>query len=229
MFPSRWPLPVRSSVMLLVFASLMLGTEGTAQAAATPVAIWHMNNTGNVMTDASGNGHRGTLRNVTTGKRGFAGTAFGFYSKPSRVKVPSSSLLNPRTDRFTVRVRVKFATRPTASVGDYDLVRKGLAGTAGGHYKVEILQNGYGYCLFKGAAGRVILSRGPNLADSSWHTITCRRYGRTVSLTIDGRTYQKAGPTGRIANTSPVFVGAKDDSGGDQYRGVMDEVTIWRG
>lgn len=202
---------------------LVVGLAGPAHAATT-VADWQMNDTGTVMTDSSGLGNNGVLTNVGTD-----GSTFTFQGKPSVVSVKHSASLNPGSTTFTATARIRFATVPSSAVGDYDLVRKGLAGTAGGHWKMEIVQSGKGYCLFKGSAGRVVLTAGPNLADNAWHTITCQRAGTTVRLTVDGTTYSKSGPTGTIANTKPVYVGAKNLSGGDQYAGAMDFVTLSTG
>ena len=192
--------------------------------AATTVASWQMNDTGTVMTDSSGNANTGAVKNVIRD-----GSTFTFAGKPSVVSVKHSATLNPGTATFTATARVKFPAVPTVAVGDFDLVRKGLAGTAGGHWKMEIVRSGKAYCLFHGAAGRVVLSAGPNLADSSWHTISCQRAGSTVRLTVDGATYSKSGQTGNIANTSTAYVGAKNVSGGDQYTGSMDWVTLSTG
>jgi hypothetical protein len=188
-----------------------------------------MDDTRPVMTDSSGNNLHGTTKNVAVNQPGKVGRAFGFLTKPSLVTVPTSPKLNPGSGTFSVSAWVKFAAKPSAAVGDYDLVRKGLAGTAGGHWKMEIVQSGSGYCLFKGPSGRVVLTKGPNLADNAWHSIRCTRSGTTVTLTVDGTTYTKNGPTGTIANTAPLLVGAKNASGGDQFSGYLDEVVITAG
>lgn len=192
--------------------------------AATVVANWQMNDTGTLMTDSSGHGNTGTLKNVRTN-----GSAFTFQGTPSVVSVKHATSLNPGSGTFTATVRLKFATPPSSSVGDYDLVRKGLAGTAGGHWKVEISQAGKAYCYFKGSTGRLVLTAGPSLANNAWHTISCQRAGTTVRLTVDGTVYTKSGPTGTIANTSALYVGAKGLSGGDQFAGSMDYVTLTAG
>lgn len=209
--------------MVLATALLTAVPAGRADAAVL-VASWQMNDTGAVMSDSSGNGNQGILKNVATN-----GSTFGFRGLPSVVSVKHSAGLNPGAATFTASARIRFAAPPSTAVGDYDLVRKGLAGTVGGHWKMEIVQSGKGYCLFKGLSGRVVLTAGPNLADNAWHTVTCQRAGSTVTLTVDGTAYVKSGPTGTIANTSPVYVGAKTLAGGDQFTGDMDYVTLSSG
>ena len=215
------------SVLTLAVAAAVLAPS-PASAAAT-VALWHLDDTGTVMADSSGNGLNGKSVGVTLGQPGVAGTAYGFAKKPAYATVASSTKLNPGTAAFTVSARVKFATKPSAAVGDYDLVRKGLAGVQGGHWKMEIVASGKAYCLFHGAAGRVAFSNGPVLADNAWHAVSCTRSGTVVTLTVDGKTYSKTGATGSIANTSLLRVGNKNNSGGDQYTGLMDEVSIAAG
>jgi hypothetical protein len=228
MFVSSMSRPLSIVLTCVSAGAVVLATSGAAQA-ATAVAVWHMNDSGSTMTDSSGNNLNGTLKNVTTGQAGVSGTAFAWNVKPSVVTVKHSTKLNPGTAPFTVSLHVKFAARPSSSVGDFDLLRKGLSSTAGGEYKVEILRSGFAFCLFKGPGGQVSLSHGPNLANNAWHTITCNRSGSTLRLTIDGASFTKSGATGNIANTAPLYVGAKNPNGGDQYTGVMDEVTITSG
>lgn len=205
-------------------AAMLLLWQPVAQAASIQVAVWHMDDRGTTMTDSSGRGHNGTMRNVTGN-----GSYFTFAGAPSYVSVPTADDLNPGSSTFAVSVRVNFPRVPTRAVGDFDLVRKGLAGTKGGHFKVEIVANGKGYCLFHGSAGKVVISAGPNLAGTGWHTITCTRTATGVTLTVDGRNYVKRGATGQLANTKTLLVGIKTPGGGDQYTGLMDEVVIRKG
>ncbi len=216
---------------VVVAVGLVVGVllqAGVARAASYS-AVWHMDDAGTTMADSTGHGLTGTLTNVTVGAPGAVGTAFQFRARPASVKVASSPLLNPGSGAFTVTARVRFSVRPSTAVGDYDLVRKGLAATKGGDWKVEILPTGYAFCLFRGSAGTVSIKHGPNLADNRWHTIACRRSGSTVRLTVDGSSWTASGSTGTIANTSAVLLGAKGSGGEDQYAGLMDEVSVSTG
>ncbi len=189
-----------------------------------------MDDTGSVMNDSSPNNLDGTISsNVVTGVDGSIDDAFSFPRKPSTVTVPNSTKLNPGTSTFTVSVRVMFSDNPSSSVGDFDLVRKGLSSTNGGDWKLEILQNGYAFCQFQGSSGKVTVRRGPDLSDGRWHTISCTRYGSSVRLSVDGSVTSNSGSTGTIANTSAMYVGAKSPAGADQYIGRLDELQITRG
>lgn len=217
-----------SGALSTAVMAFLLATAAPARA-ATVVAAWNMDDTGSTMVDSSGRGHNGTLRNVGVGRPGVQGSAYEFRGKPSYVTVPSHADFAPGTGTFKISLSVRFAAVPSATVVDYDLLRKGLSGTSGGHYKVEILRSGRAFCLFSGSAGTVSITNGPNLANNAWHKITCTRSGTTVVLTVDGATWSKSGATGSIANSATVFIGAKNSSGGDQYTGLMDAVTITKG
>jgi hypothetical protein len=208
-----------------VVVGLLLLTAAPAHAAAV-VAAWNMEDTGSKMADSSGRGHTGTLHGVTVRQPGQPGLGYGFNGKPSYVTVPSAADFSPGTANIRISLSVRFSVLPSAAVGDYDLLRRGLSTTAGGDYKLEILGSGRAFCLFRGSGGPVSLSAGPNLADNQWHSLGCARIGKSVVLTVDGAAFTKAGTTGTIANTSAVFIGAKDGSGADQYRGLMDSVSI---
>lgn len=218
----------RSGGLSAAVLAFLLATAAPASA-ATVVAVWNMDGTGSTMTDSSGRGHTGTLRNVLVGRPGVQGSAYEFRGKPSYVTVPSHADFAPGTGAFKISMSVRFGAVPSAAVGDYDLLRKGLAATAGGNYKVEILRSGRAFCFFSGSTGTVSVTNGPNLADNRWHKITCTRSGNTVVLTVDGASWSRTGPTGSISNSSTVFIGTKNSSGEDQYTGLMDAVTITKG
>jgi hypothetical protein len=222
---------MRPQVLIPIGLALsVLGLVAVPADAATVVGLWHMEDSGTVMDDSSPNNLDGSISsNVVTGAEGSVGKAFSFPTTPSTVTVPNSTKLNPGTSTFTVTVRVMFSENPSSTVGDFDLVRKGLSATTGGNWKLEILQNGYAFCQFQGSSGKVTLSRGPDLSDGHWHTISCTRYGSSVRLSVNGSSTTKSGSTGSISNTSAMLIGAKSTAGEDQYIGRLDELQITRG
>lgn len=219
-----------------VVATALSAVGGTPAYASSVVALWHMDESlGSTMVDSSGNGLDGTVHNVNLAQPG-SGTgvgdrSYGFSTTPATVTVPTSALLNPGTAdiAFTMRLRMTPAQLPSAAVGDYDMLRKGLAGTRGGDYKMEVLDNGFLFCRFRGSTRAVTFRHGPNLADNAWHTVTCTRTASAIVLTVDGHSWPKAGATGAISNTSPVLIGAQNGAGVDQYEGLMDEVSVSTG
>lgn len=212
-----------------VSTALIIGSAGPAQAASTLVAQWNMGDAGSTMADATGRGHTGTLHSVSVHQAGVSGYGFGFSGHPAYVSVPTSADFRPGTSNFTISLSIRTGTRPSASVGDYDLIRDGLSSTAGGSYKMEMLRSGQAFCDVRGGSGEVGVTGGPNLADNRWHKITCTRAGSSVVLTVDGATFRTSGTTGSISNSSTLYLGAKDGGGADQYVGLMDSVSISKG
>jgi Concanavalin A-like lectin/glucanases superfamily len=196
-----------------------------AAPAAVTVSFWHMDETsGSTMVD-SVNGANGRLRNVGIGAAAHYGRGYRFNGSSSVVTVPHTRAHNvPSRTTFTVDALVRFPD-PPRTVGDFDLVRKGLSGTDGGHWKMEIFSNGRGYCQFRGSSGTVTVNAGPRLDDDHWHRISCVKRAGSVTLVVDGRSYGRRKRVGAIRNRAPLAVGAKA-SGGDWYRGLMDEVSI---
>ncbi|MDP9225043.1 MAG: LamG domain-containing protein [Actinomycetota bacterium] len=205
-----------------------------ALATTTTVALWHMNEVpgSTTMLDSSGHGNNGTLHNVLLGQPGVnAATdptdlAYGFDGTTSYVQVPTSATLNPGTAALTITMSLKFTQLPARN-HDYDLLRKGLAGTAGGDFKVELRDNGQAFCRFKGSSNKATLRKGPNLADGRWHVLECVKTDTNIQLIIDGATFTKSAKVGSMSNSSDVIVGAKP--GDDFYKGTLDEVRLDQG
>jgi Concanavalin A-like lectin/glucanases superfamily len=180
--------------------------------------------------DSSGNGNDGTTTNIT-GVPGFAGNGYHFDVSGSIATVPPSDSLNPGDADFALTVYVRFTEPPSTGVSDYDLIRKGLASTRGGDYKMEILPKknntqAKAFCFFKDSSktvGKIV--KGPNLADGVWHTVVCTKTSTSVQLTVDGTTYTNRVQLGSISNTDPVTIGAQSRSA-DWYEGDMDEVSV---
>jgi hypothetical protein len=189
---------------------------GAAQAAAFG-ASWQMNEKTGAAVDSSGNGNNGTLHG------GIVRTGSGYHFDGSGyVSVPNSASLNPGSGNITLTAKFTLDSAP-ASGKDYDLVRKGLAGTKGGDYKMEVLSSGKALCLFRGTNG-VSVTGGSNLGTGT-HTVKCAKTSSAVTLIVDGSTKaRKSAAAGSISNTSSVFLGAKP--GDDWTKGLVDFITI---
>ena len=210
--------------MGLVVAALA-ATAGTALG-ASPTAFWHMDEkSGSVAKDGTGHGYDGTIKNVKLGVAGVSGTGFEFNGTSSRILVQDAPGLRPVDKDFVVTVSVAFTAKPSE---DYDLIRKGLSSSSGGDWKIEILATSVGsqaFCYWKGSKGSVGKSGGPNLADGRYHKITCEKHATSVALVVDGVRFNVTKTIGRIDNTAQLSIGAKAGSGGDWYKGRMDEVS----
>ena len=214
----------RSSRLLMILVLVVvLSLVAAMPAYAATVGFWHMDESSGQMVDSSGSGNHGTLQNITRVSPGYngSGRAYSFNGSNSRVIIGNASSLNPGSQTITITAHVKFSSRPSASVGDYDLVRKGT-----GIYKMEILGSGQGYCHFKGTSGSLSVKAGPDLSDGRWHTIVCKKTSSSITLTVDGSSTSRSGNVGSISSSAPLILGGKPNASGDWYNGVMDEVSI---
>jgi concanavalin A-like lectin/glucanase superfamily protein len=205
--------------------SVLAGLALPQVAAAATVSLWHMDETsGTTMHDSVGANH-GALTNIALGQPGYAGTAYGFNGASSIVKVSTSPTLNPGSNNFSYSLHAAFSAVPSVAVGDYDLIRKGLSSTLGGEWKMEILRSGQASCHLKGSSGSGTVTKGPNLANGAWHTITCIKQPAAISLVVDGTTYSKTVTIGSISNSAKLTIGAKV-SGADWHNGLIDEASF---
>jgi concanavalin A-like lectin/glucanase superfamily protein len=212
------------SVSLVVAA---LAVSAGAALGASPTASWHMNETsGSVAKDGTGNGYDGALKNIKRGVPGATGTGFEFNGTSSRILVKDAPGLRAGDKDLVVTSFVAFTKVPAE---DYDLIRKGLSSSSGGDWKMEIIRTSVGaqaYCYWKGSMASKSKTGGPDLADGRYHKITCEKHATTVALVVDGKRYSSTKTIGRIDTTAQLSIGAKAGSGGDWYKGRMDEVSV---
>jgi hypothetical protein len=198
--------------------------EFTTQAKKSLRAFWHMEDRARLV-DSSRYRNNGSTHHIKGPADGVRGKAYHFNGSNSIVKVPSSNSLNPGSANIRLTLHVKFTKPPSTTVGDYDLIRKGLSTSGGGDYKAEVLRSGRAFCFFKGSSAKGSVLDGPNLADGKWHTISCTKTLESVQLTVDGKTYTRRAHVGSIANGDPLTIGAQA-RGADWYAGNMDEVSV---
>jgi len=194
---------------------------------ASPTALWHLDErSGSIAHDATGHGYDGAIKNMKLGVAGVVGSAFEFNGTSSRILVNDAPGLRAGDLDIVATLRVSFTTVPSE---DYDLIRKGLSSSSGGDWKMEIIRSSgkaVAYCYWKGSKASKGKSGGPSLADGKWHTITCEKHATQVALVVDGQRYTSTTTIGRIDNTAQLSIGAKAGSGGDWYKGRMDEVSL---
>ena len=200
--------------------------------AATVVAHWAMNEaTGaTTMVDSSGHSLNGAISSkVLVGQPGHSGRAYGFAGDGGLVSVADNDLLDPGGNSFEVELYFKSSTKPTSAVGDYDLIRKGLATTSGGDWKMEILQSGKVYCHFRGSSGGVNATGTSNVVDGKWHRLGCRTSSSGVAALVNGNIQSKSAKIpGSISNSASLTIGAKNATE-DQTTGVLDDIVITNG
>ncbi len=203
-------------VLALTCATGVVGA-GHAEAAAFG-ASWQMNEKTGKVIDSSGNHNDGTVHGGVTR----TGSQYQFDGHSGYVSVPNSASLNPGAADITITIAFSLDGNP-ASGDDYDLLRKGLAGTKGGDFKVEVLPGGKAFCRFRGS--KVSTVKGGTNLGTGTHTIKCVKTTSKVSLYVDGA--QKATQSvkvGAISNTQPVILAAKP--GDDFTKGAINFITI---
>jgi hypothetical protein len=210
----------RLAVVALTAASIV-ALAGPAQAALTVRALWNMDSLP-TMVDSAGGDNNGSTKNLT-----LSGGGYLFNSKSDLATVPDKSNLDPGSASIKLTARVKFSSVPAVG-GTYDIVRKGLSGTAGGDYKMEIARSSTGQavaaCTFRGKVS-VVAKGTVNLATGGFQTITCLKTASSVQVTAGGQTRTTNTAAGSISNASAVVIGGKGD-GTDAFPGVIDSVKI---
>ena len=194
---------------------------------ASPTAVWHMDETsGSVARDSTGHGYDGAMKSMKLGVPGVSGTGFDFNGTSSRIIVNDAPGLRAGDKDLVVTVSVSFTKRPS---GDYDLIRKGLSssssaatGRSRSCRRVSARR--------PTATGRARSRRRARPLAPAWPTAVTQDHLRKacdhVALVVDGHRYSSTKTVGRIDNTAQLSIGAKAGSGGDWYKGRMDEVSV---
>lgn len=213
------------AVGLLGAAAASLQASATAEA-ATAQYICSLSK-GNVCDDP--------LKATVAGEVTKATGGFGFDldgdGSPSYVKVSNSDIIDLTDFPITVASGVRAVEVPSRAVGDYDVVR----GNAAANYRIEIVARNNrttarASCYFKGEKNKGVATGGPDLSRlprTGWHRITCQNTGTAIKLFVDNTLVATTtASTGRLPNPGPLFLGAKDANGGDQFSGYARNVRI---
>ncbi len=199
----------------------IVALAGPAQAALSVRALWNMDSLP-TMVDSAGGDNNGSTKNLTLSSGGYL-----FNSRSDLATAPDAANLDPGSASIKLTARVKFTAVP-ASGATFDIVRKGLSGTAGGDYKMEIIRGTAGavaICTFKGSKGVVVARSTVNLATGAFQTITCLKTASSVQVSAGGQTRTTNAAAGTISNNAVVGIGGKGD-GTDAFPGVIDYVKI---
>ena len=217
----------RVSVFVVVAGMIVASMASPAWAVPLKGAELQMNETSGQMIDSSGNNNNGDPTDVRQ-----MGSRYVFNGSTSHVLVPDSDSLDPQGKDITLRARVKVTDTPMDD-DSYDIVRKGLSGSPGGDYKMEIKRAadptvGKLHCLFKGDGGTVDKEARRDIVDGNQHTLECIKTSTSVVARVDGKSGgTKAGSAGSISNPTNVLVGAKTaDPLDDTFDGSMYFVGI---
>lgn len=178
--------------------------------------------------DSSGKDHHGVVQGSTlVGLEGYEGKAYSFVRRGSWVLVFSRQDLNPGESDFVVSAWVNFADVPGVDE-TYDIVRKGVAYTPTGDFKLEIVDPGGVRCTVKDARRQEerVTTYDVDVSDGKWHHIACARTGSMVSVIADDFIESKKSHLGSVGNTMPLAIGSKY-GWEDQSNGRVDEISLY--
>src|SRR5512143_4345031 len=191
-------LAILPALLLLVLLALPARADGVT-------STWHLDESPGSTTVTSDDGFVGTFEDDGHGTGPVlvspstydASAGMLTFDGHGRVIVPDDPALRPFPQPFSVSVHARTTTVPNSTVGDFDLIRKGLA-TDNRYWKVELFPNSahtkaFAFCQMRGRnaalgkfVGTKLKATGQNLADGAWHTITCTKTDSQVSLFVDG-------------------------------------------
>jgi hypothetical protein len=185
------------------------------------------------MQDSSGKGRTGIIG--TTVETGVTSGAYKGYRWPvdtgtkdiNRLVIVDRPALNPFRNVFSVFLRLK------TDAMDGNIIQKGQANTAGGSWKIEVV-DGHVLCTFRGAAGRGAVGSRGVLANGNWHRVLCIRRATEVVIVVDGGIPRKdPGRTGLIDNNAELTIGGKKSCTAPNvscqyYVGMLDRVAVKR-
>ncbi|HJY81928.1 MAG TPA: LamG-like jellyroll fold domain-containing protein, partial [Candidatus Binatia bacterium] len=177
---------------------------------------------GTTASDASGNGHTGTVVNSPTWTTGKVGSALLLNGTNQYVDVPSNSAFNLTGD-LTVAAWVKDAAHGS-------LLAK-HNGSTSGDYAVYIHGSGIFDLYGDGLTPAAVSSTRAIPADHAWHHVAVTRQGSTVTFYLDGSAAGTASMAGAFhTNSSPVDIGC-DETGCNDLNGLLtgsvDEVRLY--
>jgi hypothetical protein len=223
-------------------ASVVGGAAATADALAEKAtsALAFYTFDGDALLDISGHSH--TLRVVA--RNGGAtrvvahgtGKALAFPKKCTGRSCPrvalrakSATELNPGRRPLAFGASVLLAQSQTTK--GQNVLQKGYS-ARGSQYKLQI----------DGAAGRPscalvdaqkkgirLAHSSVSVADGEWHTVECRRSGKTLTIVVDGVTRGSTAIPAKltVSNDAPLSIGGKGAySDNDQFQGVLDDVWV---
>ncbi len=234
---------MRSILFCGVVLFLMASTV-YAQPATGPVAHWNFNGNAN---DISGNGHHGTIHNVTLapGASGVSNTAYAFAGDPSSyISVPYATDLS--LDSFTICALVKLNGFYTDLCQISTIVTKGGENTAG-NYNLQFFDNAFdSSCVITGDTSKFVfisesygnwayhksLQYTPTTHTGNWYCIIATYNGSVYKTYVNGTLMCTAYPYvhyGHSTNNDGLAIGCNTWSTQYPYwfKGIMDDLCIY--
>lgn len=225
--------------LAILAVGLFAAFSGRAQSTG-PLAHWSMNGNPN---DVSGNGHHGTLHNVTltTGRNGIANSAYFFNGTGSYISVPYSPVWN--VTQYTIGAVIKPTAFNTALCQGNYIVARG--GQTPGRWAVSYNDNQSNDCytvdtsafLFQNYPGMALSAAnytqyGPPLHTNTWYTVIATYDGTWAKLYVNGVLYSAViYAAGMSATTDSVLIGRETANPASSYPfpfiGAIDDIRFF--
>ena len=223
-------LPRRLVALAVLTPACLLFAALPASAASTRVLQYTGALSGTTVPDESGFVNDGTAHDIS-----LSGGAYSFNGKSSYIQTRASSTVNPGSAAFSYSVTIKLPISITFG-RDFSLVRRGSSKLPGPYYKLEMVYmkatgNMRLECALRDASGAhaSVSARGNTLNDGQWHTLTCSKAAKTISLTEDGHVRTKRVTLGNMSNTRPLTFGAEQvgpTSFWEHFPGLMQKIVL---
>jgi|GEM_PF-807218 len=187
------------------------------------MGLWHFN--GNWL-DSSGNGNSGSAAgNATPSSTAKIGSNGAYFDgSGDYVSIPDNALLKPANT-----LTISAWSRLSGSQVNNGFVGKRYADLSDPYNSYLLGSNGFTYvfCISNGTGGSQSCINTATLLDNTWYHVTGVYDGATMKLYINGVLNASANKTGNIGySTLPLTIGAAR-TGGDYYKGWLDEVAIF--
>ncbi len=216
--------------------------EGCTPAPAEMAAWWPLDTAAQSSTPDISGRHAARLVNAPSIAPGRVGNAMSFTAGQSRLDVADADGLDIGTGDFSV----DFWMRTTNVSSLITILDKRTLSPAVRGYSVFLTGGKLGIQLADSSAPSPACSSdsrrsactnyGSNVvvADGAWHFVVItvdrdsKQGGRII---VDGRVIATFDPTvrrGSLSNTAPLRIGASADTVGSSYRGLLDEVELFR-
>jgi hypothetical protein len=190
------------------------------------VAYWKLDeNSGTSASDATGNGHTGTLSGTTlpnwsTGKINNGLNLNGGLDGgiPSYLNIPASTDFDFGTGDFTYA----FWMKPKNTSGYYTIIDTGYP-TAGAF----LLQFTVPNIVVINISGVSIYTKTLSITPDTWYYIVVRRIVGNLEMFVNGASIGAVSFSGSVSCPAPSMLVGEYSGGGQNLDGVLDEVGIW--
>src|SRR5215471_5391206 len=208
------------AIAVAIGVPALAGAPASMAATGLVAAYGFDDGSGTTVTDASGNGHTGTIANATWAAAGKYGKALSFNGTNAVVTIPDAASLH-----LSAGMTLEAWVSPsTVSSAWRDVIYKGndnyyLEATSdhSSHPDTGLIAGGSYADAFGTAA----------LTANSWSYLTETYDGATLRLYVNGTQVASTAHTGAIAtSTSPLQIGG-DSLYGQNFAGLIDEVRVY--